>query len=51
MDMLHIANKGRMLDALEKFYIYRETQCGNQINDKLMVQSNTIFEALLRNAP
>jgi hypothetical protein len=51
MDAIHITNKSRMLDALEKFYIYRETQLGNQINDKLTVQHNPIFEALLRNAP
>jgi hypothetical protein len=51
MDILHVTNKGRMLDTMEKFYIYRETQLGNQINDKLTVQSNPIFEALPRNTP
>ena len=25
MDTLHIANRGRMLDVQEKFYIYKET--------------------------
>jgi len=49
MDILHIANKGRMLDALEKFYVCRKTQLGTQINDKLKVQSNPIFEALIQN--
>jgi hypothetical protein len=33
MDILHITNKGRMLDTLEKFYIYRETKRNNQNND------------------
>jgi len=51
MDTLHTANKGRRLDGLEKFYIYKETQRGNQINDKLTVQSKPIFQALLRNTP
>ena len=51
MDVIHIANKGRMLDTLERFYIYRETQHGTQINDKLTVQSNPIFEALIQNNP
>jgi hypothetical protein len=41
MGILHIANKGRMLDTLEKFYIYRETQLVTQINDKLTLQSNS----------
>ena len=47
MAILNIAKKGGMLDTLEKFYIFRETQHGNQINDKLTVQSNPIFEALI----
>jgi hypothetical protein len=29
MDVLHVAKKGRMLNTLERFYIYRETQLGN----------------------
>jgi hypothetical protein len=40
---LHIANKGRMLDTLERLYIYKETKLTNQINDKLTVQYNPIF--------
>ena len=36
-----------MLDTLERFYIYRETQLGTQINDKLTVESNPIFEVLI----
>jgi hypothetical protein len=49
MDILHIAKKGGLLDMLEKFYIFREVQHGNQINDNLTVQSNPIFEALIPN--
>jgi hypothetical protein len=51
MDVLHIASKGRMLDTLELFHIYKETKLGTQINDKLTVQSNPIFEALIQNDP
>ena len=29
MDTLRIAKKGKMLDTLERFYIFRETQLGN----------------------
>jgi hypothetical protein len=25
MDRIHIENKGRLLDTLEKFYVYKET--------------------------
>ena len=37
-----------MLDTLEKFYIYKETKLGDQINDKLIIQSNPIFEVLVQ---
>ena len=49
MDIIHVANKGRLLDTLERFHIYRETQLGSQINDKLTTQSNPIFEAIIQN--
>jgi len=48
MDVLHISKKGGMLDTLERFYIFREARRGNPINDKLIIQSNPIFEALIR---
>jgi len=48
MDIIHITNKGRMMDAIEKYYIYRETKINNQINDKLTVQPNIIFETLVQ---
>jgi hypothetical protein len=51
MDVLHVASKGKMLDILERFHIYKETELGTQINDKLMVQSNPIFKALIHNDP
>ena len=51
MDVLHIAIKGRMLDTLERFHIYKETKLGTHINDNLTVQSNCIFEALIQNNP
>ena len=51
MDIVHIASKGRMLDTLERFYVYRETKLRTQINDKLTVQSNPIFKALIQNNP
>jgi len=51
MDIIHIANKGKMLDTLEKFYIYKGRQSGNQINNKLTVQKNLIFEVLIQHTP
>jgi len=48
MNVIHFERKGKMLDTLEKFYIYRETKNGNQTNDRLTVQSNPIFETIVR---
>jgi hypothetical protein len=47
---IHMKNKGNILDTLEKFDIYRETNLGCQINDKLTIQSNPIFEVLVKHA-
>jgi len=51
MDIIHITSKGKVMDTIEKYYIYRETKLNNQINDKLTVQPNIIFETLLRQDP
>jgi hypothetical protein len=51
MDLLQVAKKGKMLDTLERFYIYREMWLANPINDNLMVKSNPIYEALTNNTP
>ena len=51
MDTIHITNKGRMMDRLEKIYIYRETKFNNQINDRLTVKSNAVFEAVVHKDP
>ena len=40
MDTIHITNKGRMMDTLE-------TEFNNQINDRLTVKPNAIFEAVV----
>jgi ferritin-like metal-binding protein YciE len=47
MGVIHTTSEGRMLDTMEKFYIYKETQINNQINDKYTVQPNVIFETLI----
>jgi len=49
MGIIQVAKKGRMLDTLEKFYMYSETKRGNQLNNKLTIQSNPIFDALVQN--
>jgi hypothetical protein len=48
MDPIYITKKGGLLNALEKYYIYKETQKDNQINDKHTIIYNPIFEAILK---
>jgi len=36
------------MDAVESFYILRETKLNNQLNDELTVKHNIIFETIVR---
>ena len=51
MDTLFFTNKGRLMDAVESFFIFRETKLDNQLNDKLKVKQNIIFETVVREDP
>jgi len=51
MKIIHVTKKGRMLNTLESFHIYKETKAENQINDKLTTRENAIFEAILKHNP
>ena len=51
MKVIHIARKGRMLNTLESFHIYKETKAENQINDKLTTKRNVIFETIIQHDP
>jgi hypothetical protein len=48
MSTIYITNKGRLMDTLDKYYIFRETKIDNQINDKLAVRPNVIFETIVQ---
>jgi hypothetical protein len=47
MDILHINNKGKKLNTLEKFCIYTETKLDNEINDKCTIRPNIIFDTII----
>jgi hypothetical protein len=47
MDILHLTSKGTMMNTLERFHIYNETNRDNQINDHHTVKPNTIFNTLI----
>jgi len=44
VETLHTTDKGRIMDTLERFYIFQETKINNQINDRLTIKPNIIFE-------
>jgi len=51
MEIVHITGKGKKLDALESFHIYKAAKAGNQINDKLTVRGNELFETIIQQDP
>jgi len=51
MKIIHVTRKGRMLNTLESFHIYKETKAVNQINDKLTAKGNEIFETVSKHDP
>jgi hypothetical protein len=48
---IHIPDKGRLMDTLEKFYIFPEMKLNHQINDKLAVKPNIIFYTIVQKDP
>ena len=48
MQIIHFNKKGARMDTVEKFYIYKETMKGNQLNEKYRVQPNKSFETILQ---
>ena len=48
VEVLHTVKKGKMMDTLKKFHIYKETKLENQINDKNTVTKNILFEMIIQ---
>jgi len=47
MDTVHITSKGKMMDILEKYYIFCKTKLNNQTNDKVTIKRNIIFDTVV----
>jgi hypothetical protein len=47
MSIIKIQNKGKLLNTLEKFYIYKEQKTDNLLNENRMEPYNPIYELLL----
>jgi hypothetical protein len=44
MDIIHTIYRRRHLDAIGKYYIYRETSTGKQTSDNKTTLKNRIFD-------
>jgi hypothetical protein len=47
MEVLYKTNKGKLMDTMERYYIYKEMQMNNQINDRNTAKPNIIFDTLV----
>jgi hypothetical protein len=48
MRVLYSTKKGKLMDTMERFYIFKETRDNNQINDKNTAKHNIIFDIIVR---
>jgi len=51
MEVLYSTTKGKLMDKVERFHIYKETRVNNQINDKNTAKQNIIFETIFLKTP
>ena len=49
IDIFHVVKKGKLMDTLERFHIYKETKNENQINDRHTIVQNILFNIILQN--
>jgi hypothetical protein len=47
MEILHLQNKGKHLNTLEKYYIYAEHKKHNHLNDDSTIFPNKIFDTII----
>jgi hypothetical protein len=48
MKVFYTTKKGKLLDKMERFDIYKETHINNQTNDKNTTKPNIIFETIVQ---
>jgi len=51
MEVVHVTKKGKLMNTLECFHIYKETKVGNQISDRLSAKEKAIFETIIEEDP
>ena len=48
MDTLHFVKKGKLMNSLEKFYIYSETKINNPANEESTTGPNKIYDVAVQ---
>jgi len=51
MEVVHVTKKGKLMDTLECFHMYKKLRSHNQINDRLTTKENAIFETIIQEDP
>jgi hypothetical protein len=47
MDIIRIAHKGKTLNALERFFIYKTSGCKPTMNEQFTTDSNVLFDLIV----
>jgi hypothetical protein len=50
MDILKVVQKGKWLDVLERFYIYKAGKQKHIMNEQYSTEHNILFELLMKNS-
>jgi hypothetical protein len=48
LEILKVVNRGKLLDVLERFYIYKANKKKQIMNEQYVLDHNILFEMLLR---
>jgi hypothetical protein len=50
LDVLKVVQKGKQLDVLERFYIYKVSRQKHIMNEQYITDQNVLFEMLLKHS-
>jgi hypothetical protein len=50
LEILKIVNKGKYLDVLERFHIYRASKCKEILNEQYATESNALFDLVINHS-
>ena len=47
MEIVYVKREGKITDTLQNRYIYKDTKMVNQINDKVTIKQNILFDTII----